>query len=283
MSTRDEILDQIDSLQNLLDDGIMDEEQYQAAKDKLLKKLEEIENEEKQPPKTTSTAASAVRKQVYQDEEDDHYNGGGGDEVDPYDAYDAVDDSAVGATGGGDVIESYLDTHERLLQTMKQTKATESSRWGKSGQVFDETKLAWGSYLDTHEKDQSSRKETKFRSGAAWGKSGEIYDETKLEFGSYLKSEEEKKKQLAEEEARKKMEAIEAIKKKKEGEFLDPRTSKFKLAELQGKFPKGVDPTKKELYLSAEDFKTHFGMTLAEYIKLPPVQKKKLKKNLNLF
>lgn len=108
-------------------------------------------------------------------------------------------------------------------------------------------------------------------------------DETKLEFGSYLKSEEEKKRQLAEEEARKKMEAIEAIKKKKEGEFLDPRTSKFKLADLQGKFPKGVDPTKKELYLSAEDFKTHFGMTLAEYVKLPPVQKKKLKKNLNLF
>lgn len=138
MSTRDEILDQIDSLQNLLDDGIMDEEQYQAAKDKLLKKLEELENEEKQPPKTTSTAGNAAKKQPYDDDEDDedHYNGGGNDEVDPYDAYDAVDDSAVTSSTGGDVIESYLDTHERLLQTMKQTKATEASRWGKSGQVF---------------------------------------------------------------------------------------------------------------------------------------------------
>jgi len=88
---------------------------------------------------------------------------------------------------------------------------------------------------------------------------------------------------LEEEEAKKKLETIEALKKKKDGEFLDPRNHKFPLEQLQGKFPKGVDPTKKELYLSAEDFKKHFGMTLAEYVKQAPFQKKKLKKNLDLF
>ena len=93
----------------------------------------------------------------------------------------------------------------------------------------------------------------------------------------------EKKKKIEEEEAKKKMETIDAIKKKKDGEFLDPRNAKFKLEELQGKFPKGVDPIKKELYLSSEDFKKHFGMTLTEYVKLGAFQKKKLKKQLDLF
>lgn len=274
MSNRDEILDQIESLQNLLDDGIMDEEQFSAAKDKLLKKLEQLENEEAaqqeeddHPPRGTTSRAPVVEE----------------DEYDPYAAYDEGAD-AGGAEGGDDVVESYLDTHERLLATMKNTKANETTRWGKSGQIYDENKLSWGSYLDTHEKDSTSRKETKFRSGAQWGKSADVvYDETKLQFGSYLKSEEDKKKKLEEEESRKKMETIDAIKKKKDGEFVDPRTSKFKLEELQGKFPKGVDPTKKELYLSSEDFKKHFGMTLTEYVKLGAFQKKKLKKQLDLF
>ena len=132
MSTRDEILDQIESLQNLLDDGIMDEEQFSAAKDKLLKKLEELENEEAEAN--------------HHNDEDDYpprgassrNNRGGDDEEegDPYaDAYGDEDIAGAGAEGD-DVVESYLDTHERLLATMKNTKANEQTRWGKSGQIY---------------------------------------------------------------------------------------------------------------------------------------------------
>jgi len=31
--------------------------------------------------------------------------------------------------------------------------------------------------------------------------------------------------------------------------YLDPNANKYPLAELQGKFPEGVDPTRKEYYL----------------------------------
>ena len=128
MSSRDEILDQIESLQNLLDDGIMDEEQFTTAKDKLLKKLEEIENEE----------ASSSNHHHHDEDEDDYHRGGAGndDEVDPYDAYDAGLDEVGASAGGDDVVESYLDTHERLLATMKNTKASEQTRWGKAGQIY---------------------------------------------------------------------------------------------------------------------------------------------------
>ena len=37
--------------------------------------------------------------------------------------------------------------------------------------------------------------------------------------------------------------------------WLDPKTNKFDYELLKGKFPEGVDPTKKETYLSDEQFK----------------------------
>ncbi|KAL9650192.1 hypothetical protein ABK040_011192 [Willaertia magna] len=267
MASREEIEEQLEQLSNLVSDGIMDEEQYEQSRDKLLQQLAELDINDK-------TGSNS----------NDNSNVNSG-EIDPYaDEYEGVYDEE-GNGKNDEVIESYLDTHERLQQNYKNTKSNDNTRWGKSANtVYDETKLNFGSYLDVHDKDSKTRRETKFRSSAQWGKSSDqIYDETKLAFGSYLKTEEEKKKQLEEEERRKKLATIEEIKKKKEGEYLDPRTNKFPIEELQGKFPKGVDATKKELYLSAEDFKKHFGMTLAEYAKLGQFQKKKLKKNLNLF
>lgn len=40
--------------------------------------------------------------------------------------------------------------------------------------------------------------------------------------------------------------------KKEESKFADPNTTKFDIAELKSGIPEGVDPTKKELYLSNE-------------------------------
>jgi hypothetical protein len=41
-------------------------------------------------------------------------------------------------------------------------------------------------------------------------------------------------------------------KKEEASKFLDSNTNKFSYEDLKGKFPEGVDPTRKEAYLSAE-------------------------------
>jgi len=124
MSSRDDILEQIESIQNLYDDGIMDEEQFETAKSKLMQKLEELENEE-----------SASSNNKHNDDEEAYAGGEDGDD-DPYAAYDAGLDESAAVVGEDGVVESYLDTHERLLATMKNTKANDQSRWGKSGQIY---------------------------------------------------------------------------------------------------------------------------------------------------
>lgn len=66
-------------------------------------------------------------------------------------------------------------------------------------------------------------------------------------------------------------------------QFLDPESNKFPYADLNGAFPKGVDPTRKELYLSEDDFATVFGMTSAQFTELKAWKKNDLKRAKGLF
>ena len=47
--------------------------------------------------------------------------------------------------------------------------------------------------------------------------------------------------------------------------------------------PEGVDPTRKEYYLEAEDFKSALGVSLEEYDSMPQWKKDTLKKKALLF
>ncbi|KAL9657692.1 hypothetical protein ABK040_005045 [Willaertia magna] len=259
------VIEELQSVDDLLEEGLIGEYEAEESKNKI------YQNYLKQ--KSISSTSTATLDSV------NHYD-------DDEDALIEQMNSSTNLGGEEDqVIESYLDTHERLQQNYKNTKANDNTRWGKSAnEIYDETKFNFGSYLDVHDKDSKTRRETKFRSSAQWGKSSEqIYDETKLAFGSYLKTEEEKKKQLEEEERRKKLATIEEIKKKKEGDILDPKVHKFPYSELKGKFPKGVKPTEKEKYLTDEEFETVFGMPRREYEKLGNFKKQKMKRDLDLF
>jgi len=46
---------------------------------------------------------------------------------------------------------------------------------------------------------------------------------------------------------------------------LDPETNKFDVEELKKGLPAGVDPTKKQLYLTPEQFEATFGETLESF------------------
>ena len=61
--------------------------------------------------------------------------------------------------------------------------------------------------------------------------------------------------------------AVDKIEEKKEYEsqFSDPKTIKYPKEELIGKFPDGIDPTRKEEYLEEAVFYEIFGMTLAAF------------------
>jgi len=50
-----------------------------------------------------------------------------------------------------------------------------------------------------------------------------------------------------------------------------------------GQYPETLDKTKKELYLSDEDFQRLFSMNKDAFSKLPAWRVKKIKQNLNLF
>lgn len=65
--------------------------------------------------------------------------------------------------------------------------------------------------------------------------------------------------------------------------YLDPSERKLSYAELNGQFPKGVDPTKKEAYLTEEEFATVFGMSSAAFTDLKQWKKNDLKKDKGLF
>jgi len=65
--------------------------------------------------------------------------------------------------------------------------------------------------------------------------------------------------------------------------FLDPKTNKFDLKELQGVYPDRVEPSKKELYLKPEVFKELFGVTMEEFAAWKPWKKKAAKQKHKLF
>jgi len=178
------------------------------------------------------------------------------------------------------VISSYIDDNGYT----KTTKATDRSRWGKGAEFYDDRVGDFGSYLDTHERDSQRNKQTKMSDSNRWGKGADVYDDSIVSQSgeSYLA-----KQQAFEEERMRQERALkdEAIKKLKEknGGILDPDTNIFPYSELKDKFPKGVDPAKKEMYLSDEEFFEVFGMDYEEFENLGPFKKKQLKKKAGLF
>ena len=70
-----------------------------------------------------------------------------------------------------------------------------------------------------------------------------------------------------------------------DGDFKDPANNKFSYEELTvvGVVPDGVDPTKKEQYLTDEVFQEKFGMAKDAFNALPGWKKTKAKKDAKLF
>ena len=66
----------------------------------------------------------------------------------------------------------------------------------------------------------------------------------------------------------KKMAVIVEEKKEEESKWLDPKNNKFSYEALAHSFPEGVDPTKKEAYLSDAEFVKVFGMTSDKFSEL---------------
>ena len=80
--------------------------------------------------------------------------------------------------------------------------------------------------------------------------------------------------------------SLDEVKKQEEErskQYLDHTESKLSYSELNGQFPKGVDPTKKEAYLTEEEFVTVFGMGSAAFADLKQWKKNDLKKAKGLF
>ena len=59
--------------------------------------------------------------------------------------------------------------------------------------------------------------------------------------------------------------------------------STYTLKELQGEIPVGLDPKKKETYLSDKDFMAMFGKNKEEFAALPKWKRDAAKKKYNLF
>ena len=72
-------------------------------------------------------------------------------------------------------------------------------------------------------------------------------------------------------------------KKEEASKFLDAKTSKFSYEQLNGQFPEGVDPTRKEAYLSEEEFLKVFGMSLDQFDQLKKWKQQELKRAKGLF
>ena len=66
-------------------------------------------------------------------------------------------------------------------------------------------------------------------------------------------------------------------------EFLDPANNKFTLDVLKAGIPEGVNPKKKEYYLTEEDFKAIFGMTYEAWEGLKEWKRKDFKKKQGIF
>jgi hypothetical protein len=67
------------------------------------------------------------------------------------------------------------------------------------------------------------------------------------------------------------------------GGFKDPLTTSFSYEELSTDIPEGVNPTKKEQYLSDADFQQKFEMSKAEFNALPEWKRKFKKEKLKLW
>ncbi len=65
--------------------------------------------------------------------------------------------------------------------------------------------------------------------------------------------------------------------------FLNPSTIQFSVGELQSSFPAGVDPTRKEEYLTNTDFCELFGMEKESFRALPNWKRVLIKKQHKLF
>jgi hypothetical protein len=178
------------------------------------------------------------------------------------------------------VITSYIDDDGYT----RSTKATDRTKWGKGAEFYDDRVGDYGSYLDSHEKDASRNKQTKMSDSTRWGKGAEVYDDSiaNKTGESYLLKQQQFEQERLRKEREMKEEAIRKLK-EKNGAILDPETNIFPYSELKDKFPKGVDPARKEMYLSDEEFFEVFGMDYEEFEKLSAFKKKTLKKKVGLF
>lgn len=71
---------------------------------------------------------------------------------------------------------------------------------------------------------------------------------------------------------------------KEEGsEFLDPSDNKFKYDDLFKKFPKGVNPERKEDYLADDEFEKVFKMKRSEFEGMKKWRQVDKKKEVGLF
>ncbi len=68
-----------------------------------------------------------------------------------------------------------------------------------------------------------------------------------------------------------------------DAKFLDPATNSFSYEALKGAFPEGVDPTRKEAYLSEEDFHKVFNMTKDAFYQLKKWKQQDLRKAKSLY
>lgn len=87
-----------------------------------------------------------------------------------------------------------------------------------------------------------------------------------------------KKSATVVEEETKKTEKIED-----KNKYLEPESNKFDYEALKGAFPPGVNPERKEAYLSDENFQTIFGMTPSAFNELKKWKQNDLKKAKGLF
>jgi len=64
---------------------------------------------------------------------------------------------------------------------------------------------------------------------------------------------------------------------------LDPEKNSFPFSQLRGKLPQGVDPSRKELYLSDTEFKKLIGIDKSVFSTYPNWKQTEIKKKFNLF
>ena len=78
-------------------------------------------------------------------------------------------------------------------------------------------------------------------------------------------------------------EEVKRSEEERQKKYEDPATTKFPYAALNGQFPAGVDPTRKEAYLADEEFETVLGMSPAAFAELKKWKQNDIKKAKALF